>query len=80
MARSNPGLPQARENLAAQCAIHTTSAIRRPYSMKEPDAIVTAMILEGKLELLTPDRQLVNRIKEIRIYVFIKAYNYSSFH
>lgn len=44
---------------------NTTIAIRRQYALKIPDAIIAAMALEEKLELLTLDRQLANRMKEI---------------
>ncbi|NER46728.1 MAG: type II toxin-antitoxin system VapC family toxin [Symploca sp. SIO1A3] len=44
---------------------NTTITIRRRYALKLPDAIIAAMALEEKLELLTLDRQLANRMKEI---------------
>lgn len=44
----------------------STIEIRRQYALKLPDAIIAAMAVEEKLELLTLDRQLANRMQKIR--------------
>ena len=45
---------------------NTTIKIRRQYALKVPDAIIAAMALEETLELITLDRQLANRMTEIK--------------
>lgn len=42
-----------------------TITIRRQYKLKTPDAIIAATVKVMKLELLTLDRQLANRMMEI---------------
>ncbi|NET56589.1 MAG: type II toxin-antitoxin system VapC family toxin [Symploca sp. SIO2E6] len=59
-------LLNAMQYLAMTPAIeNTTITIRRQYTLKVPDAIIAAMALEKNLELLTLDRKLANRMKEI---------------
>ncbi len=42
-----------------------TITIRRQYKLKTPDAIIAATVKVTKLELLTLDQQLANRMMEI---------------
>ena len=48
-----------------QAIENTTIQLRRRYNLKTPDAIIAATAKVHKLELLTLDQQLANRMNEI---------------